>query len=238
MNKNITIEIKEKLQSLSDEKYKKFHSNLCKNSKNPILGVRVPILRKYAKELKNNFGTEIIDKIGEEYYEEIMLKGMIIGLQNNVKYEIVEKQIRNYVPKVDNWAICDIFCAGLKITKKYKNEMFKLIQIYLNSEKEFELRFAIVMLIDYYIEKDYIDIVLNICDKIQHEGYYVKMAVAWAISICLIKYYDITIHYLNNCNLDDFTYNKSLQKAIESYRISEDRKIELKSIKKQTSKKQ
>ena len=224
-------EVKEKLQELSDEKYRKFHSSLCPNTREPILGVRIPILRKYAKELKNKYGIEIINEIGEEYYEEIMLKGMLIGLQNNVKYEAIEKQIKNFVPKIDNWAICDTFCAGLKITKKYKNEMLELIQSYLNSKKEFELRFAIVMLLDYYIDEEHINIVLNVCDNVKHEGYYVKMAIAWAISICLIKFYDETKKYLNNSNLDDFTYNKSLQKALESYRISESKKLELRNMK-------
>ena len=228
---SIKQEIREKLQELSDENYKKFQNNLCQNAKTPILGVRVPVLRKYAKELKNKYGIEIINKIGESCYEEIMLKGMIIGLQNNEKYEIIEEQIKKYVPKIDNWAVCDTFCAGLKITKKYKKEMFELLQTYLKSQEEFELRFAIVMLLDYYIDKDYINIVLDICDNVKHEGYYVKMAVAWAISICLVKYYDITKKYLNNCNLDDFTYNKAIQKAIESYRISEKEKNELRKMK-------
>ena len=224
-------EIKEMLQELSDEKYRKFHSGLCPNTGVPILGVRIPILRKYAKELKNKYGIEIINEIDEEYYEEIMLKGMLIGLQNNVKYKTIEKQIKNFVPKIDNWAICDTFCAGLKITKKYKNEMLELVQTYLNSKKEFELRFAIVMLLDYYIDEEHINIVLNLCENVKNECYYVKMAVAWAISICLIKYYDVTKQYLKNSKLDDFTYNKSLQKALESYRISESKKIELRNMK-------
>ena len=230
---SIKQEIREKLQELSDEKYKKFQNNLCQNTKAPILGVRVPVLRKYAKELKNKYGIEIINKIGESCYEEIMLKGMIIGLQNNEKYEIIEEQIKKYVPKIDNWAVCDTFCAGLKITKKYKKEIFELLQTYLKSQEEFELRFAIVMLLDYYIDKDYINIVLDICNNVKHEGYYVKMAVAWTISICLVKYYNITKNYLNNCNLDDFTYNKAIQKAIESYRISEKEKDELRKMKKE-----
>lgn len=228
---NITLEIKKKLKELSDEKYKNFHSNLCQNTKTPILGVRIPVLRQYAKELKNKCGIGIIEEINEEYYEEIMLKGMLIGLQNKASYEDIKQQIERFVPKIDNWAICDTFCAGLKITKKYKNEMLELIQSYLNSRKEFELRFAIVMLLDYYIDDDHINMVLDICDKVKHEGYYVKMAVAWTISICLVKYYDVTKRYLNSCNLDDFTYNKSLQKAIESYRINEKQKNELRKMK-------
>ena len=88
------------------------------------------------------------------------------------------------------------------------------------------------MILDYYIEEKYLKEIYKICDKIKHEGYYVKMAVAWCLSICLIKYYDQTIEYLNNCHLDDFTYQKSIQKAIESYRITKEQKEELKKMKK------
>lgn len=228
----IETEVKQELQKLSDEKYKKFHSNLCQNTKTPILGVRVPILRQYAKELIQTHKLEELEKIGEDYYEEVMLKGMIIGLQNKTEFNVAAKQIKKFVPKIDNWAVCDTFCAGLKITKKHKNEMFEFVKTYLNSTKEFELRFAIVMLVDYYIDDEHISEVLEIFDKVKHNGYYVKMAVAWAVSVCLMKYYDVTIEYLKKCNLDDFTYNKALQKAIESFRISDNQKEELRKLKK------
>ena len=191
----------------------------------------MPILRQYAKELKEKYKLQELEYIGEDYYEEIMLKGIIIGLQNKSEFNIVVEQIKKFVPKIDNWAVCDTFCAGLKITKKHKDEMLEFIKIYLNSVKEFELRFAIVMLLDYYIDNEHISEVLQICDKVKHDGYYVKMAVAWAVSVCLMKYYDVTMQYLKNCSLDDFTYNKALQKAIESFRISNDKKEELRKLK-------
>ena len=231
-NSDIEVKVKQKLQQLSDQKYKEFHSNLCQNTKVPILGVRVPILRQYAKELLQTYKMEELEQIDEQYYEEVMLKGMIIGLQNKSNFNNIINQIKEFVPKIDNWAVCDTFCAGLKITKKYKKEMFEFIKSYLNSTKEFELRFAIVMLLDYYIEEEYISEVLNILDNIKHKGYYVKMAVAWGVSVCLMKHYDITMQYLKICTLDDFTYNKSLQKAIESFRISDNRKEELRKLKK------
>lgn len=232
MKANLNQEIKLKLNELADKKYKEFHTSLCQNSKEPILGVRVPVLRNYAKELIKKYSFEELENIGEDYYEEIMLKGMLIGFQNKIEFESAKQKIKQYVPKINNWAVCDTFCAGLKITNKHKEEMFELLKTFLNSKEEFELRFAIVMLLDYYIDENYIDEVLEIMDNIKHEGYYVKMAVAWAISICLIKFYDKTIRYLNNCNLDIFTYNKSLQKAIESFRISAKQKNQLRNLKK------
>ena len=135
------------------------------------------------------------------------------------------------MPKIDNWAVCDIFCAGLKITKKYRVEMWNLLQKYLKSNKEFEIRFAIVMILDFYIDEEYIERNFKIFDNIASQDYYVQLAVAWAISICLIKFYDKTLDYLEHADLDNFTYNKALQKAIESYRIDDKNKMILRKMK-------
>ena len=227
-------EIIKRLIELSDEKYKKFHEKLC-FTKNKILGVRIPVLRNYAKELlKFNNAKYILENIGNRYYEEIMLQGMIIGLSKEKDLNIVQEQIEKYISKIDNWAICDTFCAGLKITKKYKNEMWDFINKYLSSENEFEIRFAVVMILDYYIEEKYLKDIFNIFDNLylknRSNQYYVQMAVAWAISICLVKFYDETLKYLEKSKIDKFTFNKSIQKAIESYRINKEQKDELKEL--------
>lgn len=223
-------EIKQKLFELADEKYKQFHSNLCPGTDN-ILGVRIPILRNYAKKLIKQYKLdELLKNIDNEYYEEIMLQGMLIGLSKN-DIDIILKYIKDFVPKIDNWAICDVFCAGLKLTKKYKNEMWKFVCNYLESDNEFEVRFSLVMILGYYIEEQYLSMDFKIFDNITHTGYYVQMANAWAISLCLIKYYDETLQYLKNCKLDKFTYNKALQKAIESFRITDKQKDELRKMK-------
>ena len=227
------MNIKQDLYELVDEKYREFHSNLCPGINN-ILGVRVPVLRKYAKELNKQYSIkELFYNISDDYYEETMLKGMIIGLNKQLNLEEIEKYIKEFVPKINNWAICDTFCAGLKITNKYKEEIWSLINEYINSNSEFEVRFAIVMILDYYIDKEYMQKDFQIFNNIKLDKYYVKMAIAWAISICLIKFYEETINYLkNDCKLDDWTYNKVIQKAIESYRITEKQKEELRTIKK------
>ena len=219
----MTKTIKKELLELSDEKYKKFQSNLCPKTTN-ILGTRVPVLRNYAKKLaKNNEIEKLLKEIDDEYYEETMLKGMLIGL-NNKEFGIIKKEIEEFVPKINNWAVCDVFCAGLKIVKNNKNEMWDLIQKYLKSNKEFEIRFAVVIILNYYIEENYLEKNFKIFDSITSKEYYVQMAVAWAISICFVKFYDKTLKYIENCNLDKFTYNKSIQKAIESYRITPEQK--------------
>lgn len=224
--------IKKKLLELSDSKYKEFHTGLCPGTEN-IIGIRVPVLRKYAQELfKEKDWKQTIGQIDNQYYEEIMLQGMLIGQAKNEDINTILKYVEKYVPKIDNWAICDTFCAGLKITKKYKKEMWDFIQKYLKSDKEFEIRFAIVMILDYYIDEEYLQKDFEIFNKIKHEGYYVKMAVAWAISICLIKFYDETVEYLKQSKVDNWTYNKAIQKAIESYRISNEQKDFLRKLKK------
>lgn len=222
-------EIEKRIFELADEKYKEFHSGLCPNTKN-IIGVRVPVLRNYAKEIaKGDFRT-YLDNAKNEYYEEIMLQGMVIGLS---KMDVEERlnYIKKFVPKIDNWAICDVFCAGLKFVNKNKEEVWKFLKTYKNSKEEFELRFFIVMLLEFYITDNYINQVINILDTIKHEGYYVKMGIAWTISVAYIKYPKITMEYLKNNTLDDFTYNKALQKIVESYRVSEVDKEVIRSMK-------
>lgn len=224
--------IKQELKELQDKKYQEFHQGLCPGTTD-IIGIRVPVLRNYAKDLLKHYEiTEIMQNLDNKYYEEILLEGMLIGLSKQ-DYEITIKYIEQFVPKINNWAVCDTFCAGLKITKKHKEEMFEFLQKYLKSHKEFEIRFGVVMLLDYYIEEKYLNQLFEIFDSIENKEYYVQMAIAWAISICLIKFYDKTCEYLKIAKLDGFTYNKALQKGIESYRITKEQKEYLRKIKRQ-----
>lgn len=225
-------EIKKELQNLADTKYKEFHKGLCPGTEN-IIGVRVPVLREYAKKLSKKYEIDdLLENIDDEYYEEIMLQGMLIGLKKDKEIANILKNIEKFVPKIDNWAVCDTFCAGLKITKKNLDKMWEFLQKYVKSSKEFEIRFGVVMILDYYITESYLDRNFKVFDSIKSDKYYVQMAVAWAVSMCLIKFYDKTIEYLNKCKLDKFTYNKALQKAIESYRITNEQKEELRNMKK------
>lgn len=215
-------EVKEKIFELADEKYKEFHGALCPDTNN-IVGVRVPILRQYAKELVREDYRKYLETIEDEYYEETLLKGMILGL---AKMELKERlqYLKKFIPKIDNWAVCDITCSGLKFTKQSYKEVWDFLKEYLKSSKEFEVRFAVVMLLNYYITETYIDDVLVILNNIKHEGYYVKMAVAWTISLAYIRFSDKTMKFLKQNNLDTFTYNKALQKIIESYRVTKEDK--------------
>ena len=222
-------DLRDKLFELSDDKFETFHSRLCPNTDN-IIGVRLPLLRQLAKEIAKGDWRNFLSNSKEEYYEEILINGLVIAY---AKCDVEERlnYIESFVPKIDNWAICDSFCNTLKFVNKNKEIMWEFIQPYLKSYNEFEIRFAVVIILNYYITEDYIDLVLKTLDNIKHDGYYVKMAVAWAISMCFIKFEEKTMAYLKDNSLDDFTYNKSLQKICESLRVDKNTKELIKSMK-------
>ncbi len=221
--------IREKLFELQDKKYQEFHSKLCPNV-NDIIGVRIPNLRKLAKQIAKESPQEYLKNAPIEYYEERMLQGLVIGY---MKAELKERleYLDKFVPIIDNWAVCDCCTSTYKFTIKYLEKMWEYIQKYLSSNREFELRFAIIMLMDYYLEEEYIDQVLAIYDSIHNEGYYVKMGVAWALSMAYVKFPEKTMKLLQNNHLDDFTYNKTLQKMRESYQVDSQMKEKLKRMK-------
>ncbi|CAM5203706.1 3-methyladenine DNA glycosylase AlkD OS=Ureibacillus acetophenoni OX=614649 GN=SAMN05877842_10282 PE=4 SV=1 [Ureibacillus acetophenoni] len=221
--------IREQLLEEVDEKYKNFQYTLIPNTTN-ILGVRLPILRKMAKEIAKGNWQDFLRNSHEDYFEELMLKGIVIGY---VKLGIDEKLqwVEWFVPKISNWSICDSFCSSLKITEKDRKKVWDFLMPYLNSTNEYEVRFGIVMLLNYFIEKEYIVMVLRLFNSIKHDGYYVKMAIAWAISFCFIHFPSKTLKFLYNNDLDDFTYNKALQKIIESNRIEPETKEQIREMK-------
>lgn len=227
--------IQKDLFKLADSNYSEFQIKLgCGNDELINIGIRNPILREFSKKLSKEYELDyLLENINEKYYEEIMLKAMLIGNEKKLTFDELEQYIRNFVPKIVDWAICDTFCSELKITKKYKEQMWVLIQEYLESEEEFELRFALVMLLNYFMEEDYIDEIYDIINNVSNDAYYVKMANAWLLSYCIIKFYNKTIDYLKNyCTLKAWTFNKGIQKGIESRRITEKQRNELRKLKK------
>jgi len=205
------MNIKEKILENQDTKYRNFQKKLLE-TKYEYIGVRIPKLRLLAKKYIN-----YIDDIKLDSFEEVLLKGIMIGHIKDIDKSIT--YIKEYVPYIDSWAICDTFVSSLKITVKNKEKMFDFIIKYKDSNKEYELRFMLVMLLNYYIEDNYINKIFNIIEYINKDTYYVKMAVAWLISICYIKEKDLTIKYLKNNNLDDFTLRKTISKINDSYRV-------------------
>lgn len=224
-------EIRKRIEELADEDYKKFHTGLCPNS-NEIIGVRVPILRNFAREIvKEENIEEYLENACDDSYEEILLQGMVLGLWKT-SIETFSNYLEKFIPKINSWAVCDVSVAGFKITKKNREYIWELIQKYLTSKKEYELRFAIVMMLDFYITEEYIEQVLEILTYINHEGYYVKMAVAWTLQVAFVKFPKETMKVLKNNKIDDWTYNKALQKILESYRVDETTKKVIRNMKK------
>lgn len=232
--------VRELLMEMAEPDYAKFSGSLL-GREAVMLGVRLPRIRELAKKVAGTDGREYLEKTlpdtdgreaGIQYMEELMLYGMVIGCMRE-KLEILFPYIRRYVARIDNWSLCDSFCAGLKQTKKEPEKMWEFLQSYLCSDKEFDLRFGVVMLMDFYVTPDYIDELLRIYDGIHHEGYYVKMAVAWALSVCLVKQWEKSFSYMESPenHLDEFTYTKTVQKCRESFRLTEEQKELLRELK-------
>lgn len=220
------------LNEYIDNNYKIFHQKIC-STKYEILGIKIPILRKISKKLLKQYDyEEILNNLNYKYYEHVMLHGLIIA---NINTDIKEKikLINKYIPLIDNWAICDIFIGELKFIQNNKEEFLKYLLKTQENKNEYYQRFFIVSLLNYYIDDNYIDYVLNKMFEIKSDYYYVKMAISWCLSICLVKYFDKTYNFLitNKNSFDKWTYNKAIQKANESYRISKENKELLKKIK-------
>lgn len=228
--KEITQKIQEKLFELQDKKYKEFHGTLCNTCKYEIIGVRVPNLRMLAKDIiKEDFRAFLEDE-EIKYYEEAMLKGLIIGMAK-LSFDETCKYLKKFIPIIDNWAVCDITCSSLKITKKYMDEMWNFLKKYIKSNKEYEIRFAVVMYLSYYINEKYLDEIFNLIEQVDNDEYYTKMAIAWFISIAYIKEKFMTLDFLKRTNMDDWIYNKALQKIIESYRVDDSDKNQIRKMK-------
>ena len=196
-----------------------------------MLGIRVPIIRNLAKTLlKENSLDTLLKEFTDEYFEEVLLEGIIIAY---AKIPLEEKlpYIKAFVPKIDSWAISDTFVPTLKLKEKDLNMAWNFILPYTKSKEQFDVRFSVIMMLDYFLTEEYVDKVLIEIDKIKHDGYYVKMGIAWLVAEIGIKFNDKAIEYLKNNNLDNFTHNKAIQKMRESYRISAEQKEYLKSLK-------
>lgn len=224
------MDIKLQILEKAENDYKEFFSSLIPNINN-VLGVRLPVLRKIAKEIyKSEKWEDFIKQTDCQYMEEIMLQGMVIGLVRKSPEEILEL-VKDFVPKINNWAVCDTFCVGLKFTNKNKELVWNFIQPYFTSKEEYDIRFGYVMLLSYFIDDDYIDRVLDLIDNFRDERYYSRMAVAWALSICYVKQPEKTLEYLKTSKLDNWTFNKSIQKICESLRVDKSTKNMLKCLK-------
>lgn len=223
------IDVLRELKELADEPYRIFQSRLLPGTEN-ILGVRIPKLWKLAGRLVKEEGSGYLERASDGTYEEIMLQGMVIGLLKEDVRQML-KRLPSFLAKANNWAHCDIVCSGLKKVKDDRESVLAFLEPYITSENEFEARFAVVLLLNYYIDEAYIDTTLNLLQQAVHPGYYVKMALAWALSVCYVQFPEKTLRCMKEGNFEDFTYNKALRKITESYRVSKEEKAFIRSLK-------
>lgn len=217
-NKETYSEFINYLKSLSDNKYKEFHSSITSTKLN-IIGIRMPILCNIAKKISKT-NIEVYFKLVENtYYEEVMLYGLVLS---NSKF--VDKYLMDFIKRIDNWAICDTFCSNLKVVNKYKGKYWIYINSLIDISNEFQTRFSIVLMMNYYLCDEYIDRVLYIVSNINSDKYYINMAISWLLSVAIIKYKDKVIKILEKRKLNKFVQNKTISKIQDSYRVSKDLK--------------
>lgn len=219
------MDIRKELFDSADLKYKEFHKKLIPTvDENTFLGVRLPVIRKIAKRAAAS------EEFPETYYyEEKMIFGLIIGY-GKFSIERRAELLEEFIPLIDNWAVCDSVCASLKFTDKNKEFMWNFIQKYLASNKEYELRFAIVMILDYFIDGEYLEKSINALKSISSEEYYVQMAVAWTVAEIFIKYPkegELLISQIE----DDFTRRKAVSKIRDSFRVDKTAKDRIRQYK-------
>ena len=190
-----------------------------------MIGIKIPLLRKMAKEIAKGDIQSFLTILENKYYEEIMLKGFVIAYITDLS--LLKEEIREFIFLIDNWAICDSFGNSLKIINQNKKEFFKFIKPLLKSKEEYIVRFSIVLLIYYYVEEKYLKEIFNICLNNNNNKYYVNMALAWLLCECFIKYPDETKEFLKNNKINDFVLKKTISKINDSYQVKKENKLKL-----------
>ena len=220
--------VRRELFALRDEKYRDFHKKLVPTiDEERIIGVRIPELRKYAKALAAECGTEYLDLLPHHYIEENNLHAFVIsGIKD---FDEAMRRTEEFLPYIDNWATCDSFMP--KVFKKHPDAVYERVKGWLQSEHTYTVRYGIVTLLNNFLDGEFRSEMLDLAAALRSDEYYINMAIAWYFSIALVKQYDSALPYIAERKLDKWTHNKAIQKAIESYRISDETKNYLRSLK-------
>ena len=221
--------ILERLFGLQDSTYKEFQSKLMPTIEpNCVIGVRTPDMRKLAKELQGSKeADEFLMILPHQYYEENNLHGMLLERIKDFNECITE--VDRFLPYIDNWATCDLMAP--KVFKKHFPELLEWIKVWITSEHTYTKRFAMGMLMKYYLDDEFQPEYLEMGAAVRSEEYYVNMMVAWYFATALAKQYEAALPYIENKKLAVWTHNKAIQKSVESYRITDEQKAYLKSLK-------
>ena len=223
------MEIQKKLFELQDIGYAEFQSKLTPTvPRETFIGVRVPEVRKLAKSYsKDKECQEFLKKLPDQYYDENMLHGLLLSEMKD--YDACISAVDIFLPYVDNWAVCDIMAP--KVFKKHKEELLEKIKIWATSDQVYTCRFGLEMLMTHFLDEDYKPEYLEIAAGVHSEEYYVNMMIAWFFATALAKQWDTTIPYITENRLSEWVHNKTIQKARESYRITDEQKKFLKGLK-------
>lgn len=222
----MSLNYRAELEALADSKYRDFSSALIPNiEKQRVIGVRLPQIRKLASEIiKGDWRSFLASEPGDTL-EEKLLRGFVIAAVK-VPFEEHLRLVESFVPLIDCWSVCDSFTMALKFVKKNRAAVWDFIAPYFDSKEPYDVRFAVVMTLAHFSDCEYAGRAFEIFNRIDNEDYYVKMAVAWAVSVFFVHAPNETWGYLRDNKLDDETYNKALRKITESLRVSdEDKKI-------------
>lgn len=228
------MKIQEKLLALQDEKYKGFHSKLIPTiSPETIIGIRMPVMRKLAKEYaRDPESAEFLKQLPHTYYDENLLHALLVAEIKD--YDTCVKEVERFLPYVDNWAVCDGFSP--KVFQKNREKLIEKVREWSASERTYTCRFGMGMLMTHFLDEDFRPEYLEIPAAVHSEEYYVNMMIAWFYATALAKQWDAAIGYMEEQRLDPWTHNKTIQKARESYRITPEQKEYLKTLKRDTRK--
>ncbi len=217
------------LKSKSSNKYLAFNASLIPGAR-PSLGVRVPTLRQIAKEISKTEVLVFLDNNPLYYHEEALLYAFVLGYMK-APMSVKIPYINFFLPHINDWAVCDGLVSTLKIKKNEKQEVWNFLQQYTKSAHPFSLRFVSVMYLSYFLEDEYIDQVISHLEGLEGETYYSKMGLAWLISVIMVKYPEKGLEFLKANNLSNWTVNKAIQKTRESFRISDELKATVNTLK-------
>jgi len=224
----MVYKIRKDLSHLQDLKYKDFHCRLIPTvDPETVIGVRAPALKAYAKSLYNTDVSAFLDDLPHKYYDENNLHGLLV--MNIRDYHECIAALDSFLPFVDNWATCDLLRPVS--FKKHRTELLEEIKRWLASEHTYTIRFGLEMLMTHFLDEDFKPEYLDWAASIKSKEYYVNMMLAWYFATALAKQWDAAIGYIENRRLSPWVHNKSIQKAIESYRISDDQKACLRTLK-------
>lgn len=213
-----TEEVKDFLKAHADERYAAFSASLVPGVR-AMMGVRLPVLRALAKDIARGDWRAYLDGATDDTFEETMLQGLVTGAARMPFGEQMERMAA-YARKIDNWSLCDSPCTGFKFVRKHREEVWAFLQPYLYGQEEFAQRFGMVMLLAHFVTDDFVDRVLEACACVRPAGFYARMAVAWAVSVCFAKYPERTRSVLAGGRLDDETQNRAIQKIVDSFRVA------------------